>query len=133
MLKEDRSAWKGKYIVRLMEYFDEYPKMFVVTADNVGSRQMQKLRVSLRGHATIIMGKNSIMRKAIRQQISKNTNLERLLPHVYQNVGFIFTKGDLRLVQGKIFENTVAAPARVGTFAPVDVTIRTQPTKLGPE
>jgi ribosomal protein L10 len=30
---------------------DEYPKVFVVGADNVGSRQMQKIRVSLRGHA----------------------------------------------------------------------------------
>jgi large subunit ribosomal protein LP0 len=30
---------------------DEYPKVFVVGADNVGSRQMQKIRLSLRGHA----------------------------------------------------------------------------------
>jgi large subunit ribosomal protein LP0 len=30
---------------------DEFPKVFVVGADNVGSRQMQKIRVSLRGHA----------------------------------------------------------------------------------
>jgi ribosomal protein L10 len=30
---------------------DEYPKVFIVGADNVGSRQMQKIRLSLRGHA----------------------------------------------------------------------------------
>ena len=33
------------------QYLDEYPKVFVVGADNVGSRQMQKIRLSLRGHA----------------------------------------------------------------------------------
>jgi len=51
MVKEDRSTWKAKYTMRLTQYLDEYPKVFVVGADNVGSRQMQKIRVSLRGHA----------------------------------------------------------------------------------
>jgi hypothetical protein len=35
----------------LQQYLDEYPKVFIVGADNVGSRQMQKIRISLRGHA----------------------------------------------------------------------------------
>jgi len=42
MVKEDRSTWKAKYTMRLTQYLDEYPKVFVVGADNVGSRQMQK-------------------------------------------------------------------------------------------
>ncbi len=101
---------------------DEYPKVFVVGADNVGSRQMQKIRLSLRGHAgkyeikfyyyflfkiVIMMGKNTMMRKTIRGQISKNANLEKLLPHVYENVGFIFTKDDLSSIREKISENKV--------------------------
>lgn len=61
MVKEDRSTWKAKYIIRLAQYLDEYSKMIVVTADNVSSRQMQQLRVSLREHAIIMMGKNSMM------------------------------------------------------------------------
>lgn len=133
MIKEDRSAWKAKYIMRLMQYFDEYPKVFVVTADNVGSKQMQKIRVSLRGHAVIMMGKNTMIRKAIREHVRENANLERLLPFIYENVGFIFTKGDLRVVRNKILENTVAAPARAGAIAPVDVTIPAQVTDLFPE
>jgi len=94
---------------------------------------MQKIRVSLRGHAVILMGKNTMMRKTIRGQVSKNTNLEKLLPHVYENVGFVFTKEDLSSIREKILENKVAAPARAGAIAPVDVTIPAQVTNLGPE
>jgi large subunit ribosomal protein LP0 len=133
MVKEDRSTWKAKYTMRLTQYLDEYPKAFVVGADNVGSRQMQKIRLSLRGHAVIIMGKNTMMRKTIRGQVSKNANLEKLLPHVYENVGFVFTKDDLSSIREKLLENKVAAPARAGAIAPVDVTIPAQVTSLGPE
>jgi large subunit ribosomal protein LP0 len=119
--------------MRLTQYLDEYPKVFVVGADNVGSRQMQKIRVSLRGHAVLMMGKNTMMRKTIRGQTSKNTNLEKLLPHVYENIGFVFTKDDLGSIREKLLENKVAAPARAGAIAPVDVTIPAQVTNLGPE
>lgn len=133
MIKEDHSPWEAKYIMRLMQYFDEYPKVFVVTADNVSSRQMQQIRVSLRGQAIVVMGKNTMMRKAIRGQVSKNANLEKLLPYIYENVGLIFTKDDLRVIQKKILTKTVAVPARAGAIAPVDVTIRAQITNIGPE
>jgi large subunit ribosomal protein LP0 len=133
MVKEDRSTWKAKYTMRLTQYLDEYPKAFVVGADNVGSRQMQKIRLSLRGHAVILMGKNTMMRKTIRGQIAKNANLEKLLPHVYENIGFVFTKEDLSSIREKLLENKVAAPARAGAIAPVDVTIPAQVTSLGPE
>jgi len=132
-VKEDRSTWKAKYTMRLTQYLDEYPKVFVVGADNVGSRQMQKIRISLRGHAIIMMGKNTMMRKTIRGQLPKNSNLEKLLPHVYENVGFVFTKEDLSAIRDKILDNKVAAPARAGALAPVDVTIPAQVTSLGPE
>jgi large subunit ribosomal protein LP0 len=133
MVKEDRSTWKAKYTMRLTQYLDEYPRVFVVGADNVGSRQMQKIRVSLRGHGVLMMGKNTMMRKTIRGQLSKNTNLEKLLPHVYENIGFVFTNQDLSSIRDKLLENKVAAPARTGAIAPVDVTIPAQVTSLGPE
>jgi len=133
MVKEDRSTWKAKYTMRLTQYLDEYPRVFVVGADNVGSRQMQKIRMSLRGHGVLMMGKNTMMRKTIRGQISKNANLEKLLPHVYENIGFVFTNQDLSSIRDKLLENKVAAPARTGAIAPVDVTIPAQVTSLGPE
>ena len=54
------------------------------------------------------MGKNTMMRKTIRGQLPKNANLEKLLAHVYENVGFVFTKEDLSSIREKLLENKVS-------------------------
>lgn len=133
MVKEDRSEWKNKYFQKIIRLLDEYPKCFIVGADNVGSSQMQKIRISLRGHAVVLMGKNTMMRKAIRGHIEKNPQLEKLLPHIFENIGFVFTKEDLSFIREKLLQNKVAAPAKAGATAPCDVTLPAQVTSLGPE
>lgn len=112
---------------------DEYPKCFIVGADNVGSRQMQHIRMSLRGTGVVLMGKNTMMRKAIKGHLENNPHLEKLLPFIRGNVGFVFTKGDLNEVREKLVESKVQAPARAGAIAPCPVVIPAQNTGLGPE
>lgn len=51
--------------------------MFMVGADNVGSRQMQHIRRAMRGRGVILMGKNTMMRKAIRGFLPSMPQLER--------------------------------------------------------
>lgn len=112
---------------------DEYPKCFVVCVDNVGSRQMQQIRQALRKHAVVLMGKNTMIRKAIKGHLSENPKIEKLLSHVRGNVGFVFTKEDLSDIKEMILSNRVAVPARAGTIAPVDVMLPPQVTGLDPE
>ena len=94
---------------------------------------MQKIRISLRGSAIILMGKNTMMKKAIRGHLEKNPDLEKLLPHIFENIGFVFTKQDLSVVREKLQSNKVAAPAKANAIAPCDVTLPAQVTSLGPE
>jgi len=133
MVREDRSAWKSKYFDKMSQLLDDYPKCFIVGADNVGSRQMQKIRIALRGNGIVLMGKNTMMRKAIRGHLENNGALEKLLPFIKGNVGLVFTKGDLPDVRKIIEGNKVAAPAKAGALATVDVTVPAQCTTLGPE
>jgi len=133
MVREDKSSWKANYFVKLTNLLDEYPKCFIVGADNVGSKQMQQIRISLRGQAVVLMGKNTMMRKAIRGHMENNPNLERLLPHIKQNVGFVFTKEDLSHVRDLLLSNKVRAPAKAGALAPLDVVVPAQNTGMGPE
>jgi len=133
MVKLDKATWKAKYFEKIVEAFDEYPKCFMVEADNVGSKQMQQIRMSLRGHAVVLMGKNTMMRKAIRGHLAQNPKLEQILPHIVGNVGFVFTKEELVDIRALILENKVKAPARAGAIAPLDVTVPAQNTGLGPE
>lgn len=133
MVRENKTAWKANYFTKVVAYLDEYPKCFIVGADNVGSRQMQQIRISLRGLGVVLMGKNTMMRKAIRGHIENNAALDKILPHIRGNVGFVFTKGDLNEVRDKLLENKVRAPARNGAIAPCEVVIPAQNTGLGPE
>merc|ERR1712172_166073 len=117
----------------LTTLLDEYPKCFIMGADNVGPKQMQQIRISLRGQAVVLMGKNTMMRKAIRGHMENNPNLERLLPHIKNNVGFVFTKEDLTYVRDLLLSNKVRAPAKAGALAPLDVIVPAQNTGMGPE
>merc|ERR1712165_35379 len=79
------------------------------------------------------MGKNTMMRKAIRGHLEKNPDLERLLPFIKMNVGFVFTKEDLIEVRDMLLANKVRAPAKAGALAPLDVVVPAQNTGVGPE
>jgi len=133
MGREDKAAWKSNYFLKLIQLLDEYPKCFIVGVDNVGSKQMQQIRQSLRNDAILLMGKNTMIRKAIRGHLDGNPALEKLLPHIKGNVGFVFTNLDLTDIRDKILENKVKAPARAGALAPCDVKLPSQNTGLGPE
>jgi len=133
MVREDRTTWKANYFTKLENLLEDYPKCFIVGADNVGSKQMQEIRIALRGKAVVLMGKNTMMRKAIRGYMEKNPDLERLLPHIKMNVGFVFTNEELITIRDLLLANKKAAPAKAGALAPVDVTIPAQNTGMGPE
>jgi large subunit ribosomal protein LP0 len=133
MVREDKTSWKAGYFLKLTQLLDEYPKCFIVGVDNVGSKQMQQIRQSLRNDAVLLMGKNTMIRKAIRSHLETNPSLEKLLPHIKANIGFVFTNLELVDVRDKILENKVKAPARAGALAPCDVKIPPQNTGLGPE
>jgi len=133
MPREDKATWKANYFIKLIKCVEEFPKAFLVGVDNVGSKQMQEIRSALRGKGEVLMGKNTMIRKAIRGHLQKNPALEKLLPYVVGNVGFVFTKDDLGEVREAIVSKKVAAPAKAGSIAPVDVMLPAQNTGLGPE
>jgi len=133
MVRVDKGTWKANYFTKITQLLDDFSRCFIVGADNVGSKQMQEIRMGLRGHAVVLMGKNTMMRKAIRAHLDTNPSLEKLLPHIVNNVGFVFTNEDLCEIRDKLLQNKKRAPARAGAIAPCPVTIPAQNTGLGPE
>jgi len=128
----NKKARKDAYWARLNTLLDEYHSILIVTADNVGSNQMQHIRRGLRGKAVLLMGKNTMIRKAMRSRLHKNPELEALIPHVRGNVGFVFTNGELPEIRTKITELRVEASAKAGSYAPVDVIIPAGSTNMEP-
>ena len=116
---------KEEYFTRLQSMLDDYSKAFIVGVDNVGSNQLQKTRIELRGKAEIMMGKNTMMRKCIRDYVEAHpgTPVECLIETCRGNVGFVFTNADLGEVRGILESNIRPAPAKVGAIAPCKVVV----------
>jgi len=125
-------ADKEAYFVKLKELIAKYRSIFIVNVDNVGSNQMHQIRVALRGKGVVLMGKNTMVRRAIRSVLSEYQEFEKLLPHVRGNIGFVFTEDDLKDIREIIIANKVAAPARAGALAPKDVIVPAGNTGMEP-
>jgi len=133
MVQLSRRQKKENYFRRFSKVLSTYDRAFVVCADNVRSKQLQQIRIALRGSAIIVFGKNTQMRKVISKQIEKDPRLERLIPLLKQNVGLVFTARDLNEVRSSLESNRLEAPAKAGTIAPKDVIVTALNTGLGPE
>jgi len=130
---ESRKADRKKnYWTRLVSLLDEYNRILIVAADNVGSNHMQQIRRAMRGKAVLLMGKNTMIRKAIRDHLEKTPTLEGLLPHVKGNIGLVFTNGDLADIRTKLTELKVQAAAKAGSVAPIDVVVPAGNTNMEP-
>lgn len=123
---------KVQYFSKLRELLEDYKSIFVVGVDNVSSQQMHEIRKALRGEGVLLMGKNTMVRRALRGFLADLPDFEKLLPFVKGNVGFIFTNGDLKSIRDIITSNVVAAPAKAGAFAPKDVWIPAGNTGMEP-
>jgi len=125
---------KQNFFIKFSKLLEEYPKVIIASGDNVGSNQMQKIRIELRGKAQMVMGKKTIMRKVIRGLASegKQSPWETVLPHVKGNIAFVFSKGDLHEVKKILEGNKVSSAARAGTIAPNDVVVPAGNTGMEP-
>jgi len=125
---------KAEYFDRMKSLMSTYSKCFIVEIDNVGSMQLQTTRISLRGKAEVLMGKNTMMRKCIRDYVEENpeTPCAQLEECCRGNVGFVFTNGDLGAIREVLEGNVRPAPARVGSIAPINVVVPKGPTGCDP-
>jgi len=128
-LKMRGTERKEEYCDKLRVLLDKYTKIMVVGADNVGSHHMQKIRASIRGKGILLMGKNTMIRRVIRNEYKK---FEPLLPQLEGNVGLLFTDGDLNELKDIILEQKVPAAAKAGAIAPCDVIVPQGDTGLEP-
>jgi len=124
---------KAEYFNKLVHLLQDYRKILIVLCDNIGSAHMQRIRKSLRGKAILLMGKNTMMRKAIRLHLNENPDWEGILPYITGNIGLVFTNaGDLQSIRDICLESKVPAAAKAGIKAPADVIVPKGVTTLEP-
>jgi len=94
---------------------------------------MAKIRIKLRQYkATLVMGKNTLMKTAIKQYAQKEPKVKVLLEHIKGNCGLIFANDNLKGIKNLVEEDKVQAPAKPGSVAQKDVIIPAQNTGMEP-
>jgi len=131
MSKGDQQK-KQEYFAKVHQLFRAYSKVFTVNVDNVSSSQMHQIRSGLRGKAVVLMGKNTLVRKALREIIPEDTKLEALMPCIFGNIGLVFTNADLKEVRDIMLSNRIQAAAKVGFIAQSDIYIPAGNTGIDP-
>jgi len=128
------SQRKETYYARLLKLLAEFKKIMLVSADNVGSHHLQKIRQNLRADATVLFGKNTMIRKAMRQFATTHPEIEPLIPHVYGNIGLVFIResSDLGKVRKIITDYKIYAHAKTASIAPCDVIVPKGDTGMDP-
>lgn len=117
----------------LKQHFADYTKLFLVDCDNVGSNQIHQIRISLRGKAIVYGGKNTQMRRVIRQlEQEGRPELDKVRMCLKLNVAIVFTNESLPSIRDIILDNKKPAPARANAVAQCDVIVPAGNTGMEP-
>lgn len=142
-------AKKYEYWSKLWRYVEEYPQILLCEANNVGSKQIQKIRKLLRGKAVMLFGKNTLIRAGLKHRLTKPSaedpdyerrkdswfemdRLTELIPLLKDNVCLVFCKSEIESVMKTIETLKVPADAKSGTIAPCDVHVYPGGTGMDP-
>ena len=102
----------------------------LVNVEGVGARQLQGIRDSLRGSATIKMSRNTLMIRALEKSSKKS--IKDLIEFVSGPVAFFFSEQDPFVLSKFLSENKAAAPAKGGQISPKDIIVEAMNTGVAP-
>jgi len=128
-------AKKQIYFDKLHDLCVNSKAALIVHTDNVTSKQMQDVRVELRGRATVLMGKNTMIRKALAlgHELHPDVGMDKLRAAVKGNIGFMFaqecTLDDIRVC---IKKHRKESAAKAGMVSNVDLSLPSGPTGMDP-
>eukprot|EP01084_Bolivina_argentea_P269323 457686_1 len=125
---------KVAYGNKLKALLDEYDTCLIVTITNVGSKQIAEMRKDFRGRARFLFGKNTLIRKVIRDYVKQTGNKKfmKLMDAVRGNCGFVFTHESVAALRKELMARQKQCAAKSGTIAPVDVFVPPGPTGMEP-
>jgi large subunit ribosomal protein LP0 len=135
IVRQAKLEKKKAYFDRLIDLCVNTPKALIVSIDHVASKQMQDIRMELRGKAVVVMGKNTMIRKALEMghEQHPDAGLKDLRSQMKGNIGFIFATNceldDIREVLGKF---VLESAAKAGQVSLVDTQIPPGPTGMDP-
>jgi large subunit ribosomal protein L10 len=122
--------WKLEKVADLAARIDASEMVGLVNVEGVGAKQLSGIRESLRGSATMMMARNTLMIRAL--EAAKKKGIKDLVEHVSGPVAFMFSNQDPFVLTKFLSENKAAAPAKGGQTAQKDIIVPAMNTGVAP-
>merc|ERR1719401_2134384 len=122
MPNAEKLAKRAVYFNKLTDLCINTPNALLVKLDHVGSKQMQDIRMELRGKAVVLCGKNTMIRKALAlgHEEHPEAGLDKLRAAMLGNLGFIFaTNCQLDDIREVLKKHRLPAAAKAGQVSKV--------------
>lgn len=132
-----RKTQYGEKLTGMLEISD---KILVIGIDHIGSTTLSALRKRYRGRARFLFGKNTLIRRTVRNYIRLTGRVEisNLLQNLKGNCGLVFLEGnpsiyDMMKIQTELVAaSRITSAARAGDVAPCDIVVPPGDTGLEP-
>jgi large subunit ribosomal protein LP0 len=135
MPNAEKLAKKQLYFDKLIDLCVNSPKALVVSIDQVTSKQLQNIRIDLRGKAVVVMGKNTMIRKALQMghEQHPDAGMDTLRSVMKGNLGYIFaTNCELDDIRATLNKFVLEAAAKAGQVSMVNIDIPAGATGMDP-
>ncbi|UCD04338.1 MAG: 50S ribosomal protein L10 [Candidatus Woesearchaeota archaeon] len=129
-MKRETPKWKKEKVKVLAESINKYPTIAICHLEGIPTKELQTIRNKLRDHATLIVSRKSIIRRALESSSNKTAN--NLVNHVDGISGILLSDLDPFELYSILKKNKSPAPAKAGQEAPRDIVIPAGPTPFAP-
>lgn len=133
--KEHKKERKDALFLKFAQAFEQYVHgtVCVININSAGSFQLQKFRAGLREKGILIMGKNTLIRKVLRERASTYSKYQELVPFLIGTIGLVFTFESVAFIQKLLKRHTFTTlPPKLGSIAPNDIIVPACFTGLPP-
>jgi len=126
------APWKKDEVEELTELIEDYSVIGVARIDSLPSQQFQEVRATVRDIATIRVGRNTLMLRAMENLSDEKSQLPELDEHIEGQTALILSdENPFKLFQ-RIEDSKTSAPARPGDVAPKDIWVEEGETPFDP-
>ena len=126
------AEWKKEEVNELKGLIDSAEVVGIVNLLNIPARQLQEMRKTLAGKATIRLSKINLMKLALEDCVNEKANITELSDYMEGQPALVCTDmNPFRLY--KILEDSkTSAPAKAGAIAPEDIVVPAGDTGFPP-
>ena len=126
------AKWKYDEVKHLTELFTKNKVVGLVGVGGIPAPQMQKMRTSLHGHATIRSAKNNLLNLALDEAEKEVKGISQLKEYIDGQTAIIVTDMNPFKLFAKLKASRTMAPARGGETAAHDIEVKAGDTPFKP-